>query len=212
LRKSLSTRLLIGLAAAAALTSIATLPASAADSASNTSASHEATVTFQWLSHQGYIKKFGRDPKSLPTTPLPTKVKIRTVAPGVHPNAVDYTIRFAGTDDDGFYLPTRNGISYDEQGDEWGYLHYAGPHNLTSQTPVLAAYNDNLPDAVSGDRREYTAYLTDSSGDLYATILAINWQGTSTQDGKFTTPDGRPIGTITAYCQGVTLCPAAVNQ
>ncbi len=170
-------------------------------------------MTFQWFSHQEYIKHFGRDPETLKTAPFPEGVKVKTVvfAPP-SPAFVNYNILFAGVDDDGVYLPTRNGIGYDEQGDEWGYDHYAGPHNLTSFRPVLAAYNNNLPDSTSGDRREYTAYLTDSSGKLYATIIAINWQGTSTQDDKFTTPDGRPIGTITAYCKNVNVCPNAVNQ
>lgn len=27
----------------------------------------------------------------------------------------------------------------------------------------------------------------------------------------FPTPDGRPIGTITAYCRGQTLCPDWIN-
>ena len=107
-------------------------------------------------------------------------------------------------------MPCLVGISIRHGTADFGYQHYAGPHNLTSQKAISAAYRSR-PFVTQGAHYEYLGYLT--FGDtLIAQIHTIAQLATSTDDRKFTTPDGKYIGTITAYCEGVTRCPDIVNS
>ncbi|WP_460956513.1 hypothetical protein [Parasphingorhabdus pacifica] len=114
-------------------------------------------------------------------------------------------MRWTSIDHDGHDLPVRQG------GPDIAYEHYSKKHQLFSDKPIRAAVDGQHPVWFDGPRREYESVLTDSWGTVYARIRVINWDSPVTLDGVYVTPDGRPIGTITAWCRGVTICPSEVN-
>ncbi|MGW0660951.1 hypothetical protein [Streptodolium elevatio] len=117
-----------------------------------------------------------------------------------------HNIAWVASDADARDLPTRRGNS------ELGYLHYSERHNVRYSKPILIAYTDTKPAVIKGTHLEYVAILTDRLGIIYAKLRVVNEQSPVTEDKRYKTPDGRPIGTITAFCEGVNKCPDQINQ
>lgn len=120
-----------------------------------------------------------------------------------------YTIEWSDTDRRGTYVPTRFGNN------SLGYLHYSGPaqHNLITQAPFRVIRNTTNPIVSQGAHLEYQALLTNlSNGSIQLKVRIVVQAASRTDDGQWITPDGRNIGTITAYCEGYNQCPSWVNQ
>ncbi|MBM0274968.1 hypothetical protein [Micromonospora tarensis] len=114
---------------------------------------------------------------------------------------------WAQTDGRGTYVPTRFGDA------NLGYSHYASRHNLTTMAPFRVIPNTTRPIVDQGSHIEYQALLTDlSNGSIKIRVRIVTQAASRTDDGRYVTPDGRNVGTITAYCEGVTKCPSWVNQ
>jgi hypothetical protein len=123
------------------------------------------------------------------------------------PPSSPYYVIYSYSDLRGTYTPIRRGNG------SFGYNHYAYSHNLTSPNPIHASFQTHTPAVSSGAHLEYIALATDpSNGNIYLTVRVVVQAASRTDDGAWQTPDGSNIGVITAYCQGVTLCPAWVNS
>jgi hypothetical protein len=115
------------------------------------------------------------------------------------------TIRWDESDLRGVSTPVREGNS------SLGYAHYAFDHNLTSWVPIHAAFQTHHPDREMGAQIQYTSLAVDNSGGVRLTIRVIVQAATSTDDRAYRTTDGKNIGVITAYCEGMNVCPGWVN-
>ncbi len=93
------------------------------------------------------------------------------------------------------------------------YNHYVIPHNLYTSAPFRVIRNTRNAYIEQGAHVEYKALLTNlQNGNIYLTVRIVAQAATRTDDGRCTTPDGQYIGTVTAYCEGYTLCPSWVND
>jgi hypothetical protein len=83
-----------------------------------------------------------------------------------------------------------------------GYDHYAVKHNLRSFAPLEAAFKTSKPDKINGNRVEYIAYVVNTgNGAIHKVVRVITQNASHTADWAYVTPDGKPVGVITAYCQ-----------
>jgi hypothetical protein len=105
-------------------------------------------------------------------------------------------------------LPTRHGV---DGPNGLGFLHYGFQHNITSERAIKTAYENNYPAVENGTHLEYLAFLVDSTGGIDVTVRVVDEQSSRSSDGAYTVPDGTPIGTITAFCEGLNVCPNSVN-
>jgi uncharacterized lipoprotein YbaY len=127
--------------------------------------------------------------------------------PGGGGTASWQTIEWDEHDLRGVGTPTRLGNS------SLGYNHFAKPHNLYTHKPITASFQTHKPDVDSGAHVEYIAWAVNTSdGSIKAQVRVVVQAATRTDDGKWQTNDGKNIGVITAYCQGVTLCPNWINS
>jgi hypothetical protein len=111
------------------------------------------------------------------------------------------------TDKKGRKVVTRLGNS------DFGYNHYVRPHNLYTQAPFRVIPNTRNAIVDQGAHVEYQALLTDlSNGDIKIRIRIVTQLATRTDNGRYVSPDGDYIGTITAYCEGTNVCPGWVNN
>lgn len=164
------------------------------------------------MSHRGYVERFGHKPPvgAPKAIPIGAKVVDSAAALKTRSTAADiYTLMFQHRDLNGRDLITRQGINTTTG---FGYEHYAFEHNLTTERPIKTAYENNYPDVEDGTRLEYTAHLFDSAtGEIFATVRVVNVQSATSRDSVYSTPDGRSLGTITAYCDRLDVCPNEVN-
>ncbi|MBQ0894919.1 hypothetical protein KBX37_17745 [Micromonospora sp. U56] len=94
-----------------------------------------------------------------------------------------------------------------------GYNHYAVRHNLRSFAPLEAAFKTTKPDKINGNRIEYIAYVVNTgNGAIHKIVRVITQNARHSSDYAYETPDGKPVGVITAYCQGENKCPDWVNK
>ncbi len=144
-------------------------------------------------------------------TPQESKTRsaeVVAVAWPMRQNRSDWsTILWDESDLRGVSTPVRIGNEAD-----LGWEHYAGRHNLTSRTPIHAAFQTHKPDKDLGARQEYISYAVDPRGKIHITIRVIVQAATRTDDRRYTTGDGKNIGVITAYCEGYDRCPDWVNK
>jgi hypothetical protein len=117
------------------------------------------------------------------------------------------SILWSDTDRKGRTIPTRQGDS------SIGYNHYVIPHNLYTSAPFRVIRNTRNAYIEQGAHLEYRALLTNlSNGSVVITVRMVAQAATRTDDGRYVSLDGKYMGTITAYCEGVTLCPSWVNS
>lgn len=198
----------VAVMSAAAVLSVAFAPTGAAQ---EPPPSAEASLSF--VSASEYADRFGsaRLSEEIQTVPEGARVEGASYdsSPAQPGPAWNQAVRWTFIDRDGFDAPVREGNA------ELGYVHYSGRHNLFSDRPIAAAVQDQLPvQPPEGARREYQSILTDQFGTQYARIRVINWDNFVTNDGRYVANDGRPIGTISAFCENVpnNRCPDEVNQ
>ncbi|WP_157440209.1 hypothetical protein [Actinokineospora inagensis] len=188
---------------------VAAAPAAGADASaaapaagSDASAGSPQAPTMRWVSEQEYVALVGAQEAANPhfsTAPAGARMESAPLDPPQH----WYDIDQIDTDSRGIQIPTRHGTT------DWGYEHYATPHNLYSFRALTAAYRSR-PAVDQGAHAEYNGYLVSGTVTI-AQIHTVAQLAYSTDNGSHVTFDGRYIGTITAYCVGVSRCPDAVN-
>ena len=140
---------------------------------------------------------------------LPTGDSPALAAPARDPGGTTYwhTVMWSDTDKKGVYVPTRFGDS------KLGYSHYASRHNLTTSAPFRVIRNTTRAAVDQGAHKEYKAVVTQRGNlRIKMTIIMVVQAASRTDDGKYRTPDGKNVGTITAYCKDRAKCPSWVNQ
>jgi hypothetical protein len=135
-----------------------------------------------------------------------------------------YAVQRYLTDGSGNIVPIRTGKSDSQaQGTDTGanYNHASVDHNLCGQHVMASLFeNNHRHDAIGkGDKRfnpkerryKYEGGVFDrSSGQELIAITAIASDAHVGFDDP--TPDGRPFGMVTAFCENYTRCPDMVNQ
>ncbi|MCB5163931.1 hypothetical protein LG634_03650 [Streptomyces bambusae] len=156
------------------------------------------------MSNDAYVARYGTEQAIAQQVPLPsgggTTAARRSAS---DPSIPWHHIYWSALDWDHNDIPTRRGT------DDFGFAHTCTKHNMCTQKAINAPYNGNA-DRVTGDRAEYDGVIT-SGGSVRMTITSVAERGGRGPNGR-NTPDGRPIGTVTAFCRGQTLCPDWVNQ
>ncbi|WP_331754235.1 hypothetical protein OHA19_40635 (plasmid) [Streptomyces sp. NBC_00012] len=107
------------------------------------------------------------------------------------------------TDPEGRVIPTRYGNG------DLGWNHFSGKHNTRKCRVVDAALAGKV-DAKSGGRLEY--YGVARNGARFVEVVVIVQYARRTADGEYDAGKGKKIGVVTAYCKGVTKCPAWINE
>ncbi|MFJ9703391.1 hypothetical protein [Streptomyces fradiae] len=158
----------------------------------------------QVYSNDEYVRIFGAERALAEGVPLPGQAQENDerVSPP-DPSIPWHRVNYSSLDWDYNDIPTRNGTN------DFGARHAANKHNMRSKKAVTAPYNGRA-DRGSGNRWEYDGVIT-SGGSVRMTITSVAERG-ERGPGGVRTPDGRPIGTITAFCRGQTVCPDWVNQ
>ena len=110
------------------------------------------------------------------------------------------------SDAGGRYVPTRCGDS------TIAWKKACQTHNFCSLSlinKVIAGTGDLID--IASTRYTYQGHILGTVNGVYLdiTLKVVTDRSTTTAKGK--TPDGKVVGTITAYCVGVTVCPAVVN-
>jgi hypothetical protein len=169
-----------------------------------------AALTF--LTDRAYTARFGAAKATANGIATPAAAPDATAA-AVHPNDPVihwYTVDFSSQDWQGRDIPTRHGKSDAQNAGSsgFGYTHACTDHDLCSFDIIDGTYQE-VPESHSGTRYQYGGVLTDSNGNVKMRFVSSQDQSETTAWGN--TPDGRPMGTITAYCKGYTLCPSWVN-
>ncbi|MFD3870298.1 hypothetical protein [Streptomyces sp. NPDC058623] len=155
------------------------------------------------LSNEEYTRRFGDpSPRTAGVLVPPGPLASTTPVPQ-DPQQPWHKVNWSVRDWDGNDIPTRHGTT------DFGWLHASSTHNMRSEKAIDAAYHGNA-DKVTGNRAEYWAVVVTNNGQVRMTTVSIAERGNRGPAGV-PTPDGRPIGTITAYCRGQTLCPDWIN-
>lgn len=107
-------------------------------------------------------------------------------------------------DEEGVEVPLRNG---DES---LGFNKACWRHNLCSSRVIEAAVTgQGNKEPLGGVRWRYTAHVV---GDgVHIVVRVVTHMGLDTRRAP-TTPDARPVGVITAYCDGMLRCPDIINS
>ncbi|MEU9983536.1 hypothetical protein [Streptomyces sp. NPDC050856] len=190
------------LGAVAACVTAMMLPATAtATGPGERTAGADAPADVQIYSNDEYVAKFGVQRAIAEGVPLPANTG--TLAPPPDPSIPWYRINWSALDWDYNDIPTRQGNN------DFGAKHAASKHNMRGKKAINAPYN-GVADRVRGSRAEYDGVVT-SGGSVRMTITSVAERG-ERGPGGVNTPDGRPIGTVTAFCRGQTLCPDWINS
>ncbi|GHF41758.1 MULTISPECIES: hypothetical protein [Streptomyces] len=180
------------------------IPGSASATANHSTDGPAVPADVQIYSNDEYVKIFGVQKAIAEGVPLPADVLSlggRSVPPD--PSIPWYRINWSALDWDYNDIPTRQGTS------DFGARHAAEKHNMRGKKAINAPYNGKA-DRVRGTRAEYDGVVT-SGGSVRMTITSVA-ERDDVGPGGSRTPDGRPIGTVTAFCRGQTLCPDWINN
>lgn len=106
-------------------------------------------------------------------------------------------------DEQGVEVPIRNGDA------TLGFAKACAKHNFCSVSAMeLAIRGSGNKQPPEGPRVVYRAHAVGDGYDFVLRLVA----DTSTFSVRGAPPDGRPIGMVTAYCEGMLRCPDALNQ
>ncbi|MGV9679945.1 hypothetical protein ACWDSJ_32085 [Nocardia sp. NPDC003482] len=172
-----------------------------------TAAAAQVNSEFVFLSPEQYQARWGRlAPITETIAPAPTGDRPDVTRAPLHRQGDGWAvIKWDEHDLRGVSTPVREG------NDVLGFAHYAFTHNLTSGVPIHAAFQTHKPDKELGARVEYTSLAVDQKGGVRLTVRVIVQAATATDDRIYRTTDGKNIGVITAYCEGMDVCPGWVN-
>jgi hypothetical protein len=213
-------RLSKGMALAATAIVACSLTSTPAADASPAASSDIPTMTF--LSPEEFASLYKSTtgelpPANLPTTPVHGLVRTESgkvidtdsVMLDPTPGSSIYTIMWTDKDLSNRKVPTRLGNG------DFGYNHYVRPHNLYTAKPFRAIGAAHRGVVEQGAHVEYQAIVTQYQPPrpprATMKIRIVTQLATRTDDRRYTSPDGKYIGTITAYCEGVNRCPDWVN-
>ncbi|MBT2389232.1 hypothetical protein J7E87_07285 [Streptomyces sp. ISL-1] len=201
----------------AALCLLGALPTSSHATETEKSASDSARPddfdTYVVMSNDAYIEKFGA--KMAIAEGLPVSGVTPSVASGTaqgrstvpDPTIPWHHIYWTAIDWDGHDIPSRRGNA------DFGVKHACSKHNACEKKVITAAYNGNADRHPRPTRYEYDAVVATSQGGIRLTVTSVAEQGTYGPGPTAPhTPDGRPIGTVTVFCRGQTVCPDWVND
>ena len=207
-----------GLAAAAMLATTALIAAGSPPSAHATisvptvvagSSSSTAVVGARFMTTAQYVARFGLARARLQGL-FTAAALTPAVAPPVSGNTYAwYTVVAASTTDaSGRDIPYRFGDS------GFGHTKIVLKHGVWNDALVRAAFREH-PQGQSGSQFVYTGVVADLSARVYVRTTAV--QESSMYSAKYAanTPDHRPIGVITFYCNnndGAALCPSWINS
>ncbi|RJO69294.1 hypothetical protein D5S18_32150 [Nocardia panacis] len=110
------------------------------------------------------------------------------------------TILWEQSDINGISIPIRQGDA------RIGYNHFAQRHNLSSGGAVRQAIKVAKP-ITTGARVEYVTLFTHANDHEQVYLRVIAQAATTTDDREYSSPDGKYIGVVTAYCDSMNKCP-----
>ncbi|MBG0850436.1 hypothetical protein I2W78_00810 [Streptomyces spinoverrucosus] len=121
-------------------------------------------------------------------------------------------------DREGLPWPVRDGIRGEGTNFKkgFGYLKYSEKHNFRSVSIIQVAIErgDKIPPGNFGGPTFSGFVVGYSRSGQYVnenTVIGTNAQPFS-HSLQQNSPDGLPVGVITAWCKGKTLCPSAMNE
>lgn len=121
----------------------------------------------------------------------------------VPPDAEYFGLIVVVLDEEGVHVPIRNGDS------TLGHAKACAKHNLCKTTVISRTIAGGGNKEVLGTHRvRYTSHIVGEGHDI--TVRVLVHTGRDTARGE--TPDGCPVGVITAYCEGMVRCPDVVNS
>ncbi|MFF4232494.1 hypothetical protein [Streptomyces sp. NPDC001820] len=169
--------------------------------------------TYTVMSNDAYIEKFGA--KKAIAEGLPVSGATPSLFSGTtqgrstvpDPSIPWHHIYWTAIDWDGEDIPSRRGNS------DFGVKHACTKHNACGKKVITAAYNGRADRHPRPSRYEYDAVVATSQGGIRLTVTSVAERGNYGPGPTAPrTPDGRPIGTVTVFCRGQTVCPDWVND
>ncbi|MGQ5640925.1 MULTISPECIES: hypothetical protein, partial [unclassified Streptomyces] len=158
----------------------------------------------QIMSNDEYVARFGVKKALEQGVPLPAGTpESGPLLPRRDPSVPWYHIYWSTLDWEHRDIPTRHGNN------DFGQHHSCTKHNMCGKHAINAPYNGK-PDGINGTRLEYIGVVTD--GESVRMVTTSSAEEGEKGPGGVHTPDGRPIGTVTAFCRGQTVCPDWVNN
>lgn len=113
-------------------------------------------------------------------------------------------VKCEATDPDGRRIPTRVGNG------ELGWDHSSGKHNIKKCALVNIPPEGNV-DKVDGANIQYWGYASNRAYGRVKLVVKARY-ARKTADGRYDAGQGKVIGVITAYCNGMQKCPNWVNE
>lgn len=165
--------------------------------------SSASPAKLQVMSNDEYVARFGVKKALEQGVPLPAGTTQNSPAVPRDPSIPWYHVYWTSLDWEHRDIPTRHGNN------DFGLHHACTKHNMCGKQAITAPYNGE-PDREHGTRLEYDGVVTDGSS-VRMTTTSVAEEGEKGPGGVHT-PDGRPIGTVTAFCRGQTVCPDWVNN
>ncbi|MEU2251261.1 hypothetical protein [Streptomyces sp. NPDC019224] len=162
-----------------------------------------APAGIEIMSNEAYVAKYGVERALAEHVPLPPGNTGSASPSAADPSIPWHHIYWSALDWKHNDIPTRRG------NDDFGFKHACSKHNVCTKTVINTPY-DGKADRGKGNRVECDAVIT-SGASVRMTTTSIAERGERGPNGQ-NTPDGRPIGTVTAFCRGQTMCPDWVNQ
>lgn len=176
--------------------------AAAQQGPARSAASFAKTHDIRFYSNDDFVKLFGAQKAMAFGIPLPAVQNPGTVGP-LDPPQPWYKIDWATKDWNGRDIPTRHGDS------NFGFVHSCEGHSMCAEAPMTAPYHGYPDKWTSSTRAEYYGVVV-IDNEPTIKITSIAEFGHSGPNGA-APPDGRVIGTVTSYCQGMTYCPYWIN-
>ncbi|KIF00776.1 hypothetical protein PL81_39300 [Streptomyces sp. RSD-27] len=167
-------------------------------------AGRDASDELYTYSNEEYVKRFGEQSARAAGVRMPSDPTAPAVGAVLDPQQPRHKVNWSVRDWDGHDIPTRHGTA------AFGWQHASAKHNMRSEKAIDAPYHGRA-DKVSGTRAEYWGVIATNSGQVRMSTVSVSERGDRGPGGE-RTPDGRPLGTMTAYCVGQTVCPDWVND
>ena len=167
------------------------------------SSSFAKTHDVRFYSNDDFVKAFGVKKALAFNIPLPADTSPAGVLSPQDPPQPWYKIDWATKDWNGRDIPTRHGDS------NFGFVHACDDHSMCAEKPMTAPYHGYPDKWTSSTRAEYYGVVV-IDNEPTIKITSVAEFGHSGPNGA-APPDGRAIGTVTSYCQGMTYCPYWIN-
>lgn len=190
-----------GVLAAALAVSDLLAGAGQASAASSTTPTSKATASLTLMTPAQY--RSAQQARGAGVYTASTHVVGKAVVRPNDPPTPWYEIYASYRDESNRDIPVRQGYSDADEVDAgaFGFYHSCFDHNICSY-----AITRESGTAKGNNKFQYELYLVDSNLNIDVDIILVQTQNKTDYEGE-NTPDGRPIGLITAYCAGYTDWP-----